>query len=126
MRHLTAIGIVFGALTACGLKGGGDPCSSDAECESGCCKAANEECSYPDLDYGVALTCLGTSTADVCCRFEQKSTFSGGGNSTSTDWKWRCECWHSSCAEVKGSTECSGGSCSSTLVRSVSQVNSCG
>ncbi len=78
----------------------------------------------------VALALLGCGTGGGdgehaldtrCCAFERRTVSS---MSTSA-WSTQCTCSNASCSEVKGDQSCSGGSCVTTEVRSVREVDDC-
>lgn len=56
-----------------------------------------------------------------CCAYERRTV-----SSVSTSaWSTSCTCSHGSCSEVSGDQSCSGGSCVTTEVRSVREVDDC-
>jgi hypothetical protein len=133
VRRIGLVGIigVFSVIVAmgCGKKGTLEDCSSDDECESGCCEYEDSTCS--SVDYGTWVSdgldvCIGQHQTSVCCSYEEQSTYYDNlGNSHQSAWDARCDCLYKSCSEVTGDSDCSGGSCTSTSVRNVNNTSSC-
>jgi hypothetical protein len=104
-------------------KDGGEDCSANDECMTGCCEAEFETCTYPG-DSGVS--CMsGSGSSTVCCQYQEKDSFISADGSVYGDWEPRCDCIYSSCSEVQSNTECDEYGCDETLVQGVTEVSSC-